>query len=337
MLNMSNIGENQDPSHLTKSRLKSELIAHNVSLPQREQKKEIYVQLYLKHVTSKNKSELRADFSSDEEDSSEVKSTELPKLKEAEESYTNTMDVTQMSNEELKEQLMKHGVTPGPIVATTRMIYEKKLLKLMGQGPAVPPLKQNGTGDVDQYSDSEEEDDFPPEGSTHSIIDSSYQRQNTTKITATTASSTNKSEPIQPKEMGDVLTQMFPDEMNSPSGINATRRRPIKGAAGRPIQYKFDDLLTRATERHNYKGRSTYLVTKENKPSQRLVPVWLQIVLFIIVVLILFLVYQAMESNQENPFSYFLENTGNQAASQPEQLDAQTTPDRDPQVAPQGN
>ncbi|XP_048409179.1 lamina-associated polypeptide 2, isoforms beta/delta/epsilon/gamma-like isoform X2 [Stegostoma tigrinum] len=306
MLNMSNIGEYQDPSHLTKSRLKSELIAHNVRLPQREQKKEVYVQLYLKHITSKNKSELRADFSSDEEDSSEVKSIELPKLKEAEENHTDKMDVTQLSNEELKEQLMNHGVTPGPIVATTRTIYEKKLLKLMGQGPTVPPLKQNGTGDVDQYSDSEEEDD------------SSNQRQSTSKGTATA-----------PKEMGDVLPQILPDEMNSPSGINATRRRPIKGAAGRPIQYKYDDFLTRATERHNYKERSSYLVTKEKKPVQRLVPVWLQILLFIIVLFILFLVYQAMESNQENPFAYFLANAGNQAASQPEQLDTQTTPDVD--------
>ncbi|XP_048467906.1 lamina-associated polypeptide 2, isoforms beta/gamma-like isoform X3 [Rhincodon typus] len=227
------------------------------------------------------------------------------------------MDVTQLSNEELKEQLMKHGVTPGPIVATTRTIYEKKLLKLMGQGPTVPPLKQNGTGDVDQYSDSEEEDD------------SSNQRQSTSKVTATAVSSTSKLELTQPKDMGDVLPQIFPDEMNSPSGINATRRRPIKGAAGRPIQYKYDDFLTRATERPNYKERSSYLVTKEKKPVQRLVPVWLQILLFIIVLFILFLVYQAMESNQENPFAYFLANAGNQAASQPEQLDTQATPDVD--------
>ncbi|XP_067863770.1 lamina-associated polypeptide 2, isoforms beta/delta/epsilon/gamma-like [Heptranchias perlo] len=335
MLNMSDIGENQDPSHLTKGRLKSELIAHNVPLPQGKQKKEVYVQLYLKHISSKNKSDLRADFSSDEEDSSEVKSTELPKLKEAKDNHTNAMDVTQLSNEELKEQLMNHGVTPGPIVATTRMVYEKKLLKLMGQGPAVPPLKQNGTGDVDQYSDSEEEDDFPPEGSTQSMIDSSYQRQNITKVTVTAASSTSKPGLIQAKEMGDVLTQMFPDEINSPSGINATRRRPIKGAAGRPIQYTFDDLLTRATERSNYKERSTYSVTREVKPAQRLIPVWLQILLCILVLFILFLVYQAMESNQENPFAYFLEKTASQAASQPEQLDPQTAPELDPQEAPE--
>ncbi|XP_051890919.1 lamina-associated polypeptide 2, isoforms beta/gamma-like [Pristis pectinata] len=326
MLNMSDTWENLDPNHLTKGRLKSELIAHNVPLPRREQKKEVYVQLYLKHITSKNKSELRADFSSDEEDSSEVKSTEPPKLTETADNYTN-MNVTQLSDEELKEQLVKRGVTPGPIVATTRMVYEKKLLKSMGQGPAVPPPKQNGTGDVDQYSDSEEEEDFLPEGSTHSKIDSSYQRHSTSKVTVADASSTSKSRKIQAKETGDVLTQMFQDEMSTPAGISATRRRPIKGAAGRPIQYNFDDLMTRATVRSTYKEKSNFSGARENKPVQRLVPMWLRILLFIVVVLILFLVYQAMESNQENPFASFLEQASNQVSQ--DHRDAQSTPNHD--------
>lgn len=326
---MSDTWESRDPNHLTKGRLKSELIAHNVPLPRKEQKKEVYVQLYLKHIASKINSELRADFSSDEEDSSEVKITELPRLTETKDNYTN-MNVSQLNDEELKEQLMKHGVTPGPIVATTRSVYEKKLLKLMGQGPAVPPPKQNGTGDVEQYSDSEEEEDFPPEGSTHSKIDSSYQRHSTSKITITDASSTSKSRQMQVNETVDVLTPMFPNEMSTPSGISATRRRPIKGAAGRPIQYNFDDLATRASMRNTYKEKSSYSGTKENKPVQRLVPVWLRILLFIIVILILFLVYQAMESNQENPFAYFLEKASNQV-SQP-QPEASATPDREAEV-----
>ncbi|XP_078277040.1 lamina-associated polypeptide 2, isoforms beta/gamma-like isoform X2 [Rhinoraja longicauda] len=253
---------------------------------------------------------------------------ELPKLTETKDNYTN-MNVSQLSDDELKEQLMKHGVTPGPIVATTRAVYEKKLLKLMGQGPAVPPPKQNGTGDVEQYSDSEEEEDFPPEGSTHSKIDSSYQRHSTSKISFTETSSTSKSRQMQANETGDVLTPMFPIEMSTPSGISATRRRPIKGAAGRPIEYNFDDLVARASMRNAYKEKSSYPGTKENKPV-RLVPVWLRILLFIIVILILFLVYQAMESNQENPFAYFLENASNQV-SQP-QPDTSSTADREAEV-----
>ncbi|XP_043932751.1 LEM domain-containing protein 1 isoform X3 [Protopterus annectens] len=67
------------------------------------------------------------------------------------------MDVTALSNDDLQKQLIKHGMTPGPIVATTRGLYEKKLLMLMGQGPTAPPVKQNGQGDFDQYSDSDED------------------------------------------------------------------------------------------------------------------------------------------------------------------------------------
>lgn len=54
----------EDPAHFSKSRLKSDLVAHNVELPPGKSKKEVYVQLYLKHIGAKN----AADFSSDEED-----------------------------------------------------------------------------------------------------------------------------------------------------------------------------------------------------------------------------------------------------------------------------
>ncbi|PKK21108.1 thymopoietin, transcript variant X4 [Columba livia] len=81
-----------------------------------------------------------------------------------------------MSNEDLQEQLVKYGLNPGPIVATTRKLYEKKLLKLMEQGPelnAPVPLPaisstaenntQNGNNDSDQYSDNEEVTDMKTE------------------------------------------------------------------------------------------------------------------------------------------------------------------------------
>lgn len=58
-----------DPSVLTKEKLKSELIANNVSLPGGEQRKDVYVQLYLQHLTARNPPAAAAqpDFSSDEE------------------------------------------------------------------------------------------------------------------------------------------------------------------------------------------------------------------------------------------------------------------------------
>lgn len=65
----------EDPSVLTKDKLKSELVANNVTLPAGEQRKDVYVQLYLQHLTARNRPPHAAganskgppDFSSDEE------------------------------------------------------------------------------------------------------------------------------------------------------------------------------------------------------------------------------------------------------------------------------
>lgn len=60
-----------DPSQLTKDKLKSELLAHNVELPTGNHNKDVYVQLYLENLTAQNKKHVAAltwdGFSSDEE------------------------------------------------------------------------------------------------------------------------------------------------------------------------------------------------------------------------------------------------------------------------------
>ena len=42
-------------------------------------------------------------------------------------------DVCQLSDEELMEELRQFGETPGPIVDTTRGLYQKKLARLMAE------------------------------------------------------------------------------------------------------------------------------------------------------------------------------------------------------------
>lgn len=54
----------EDPARLSKSRLKSDLLAHNVALPPASSRKDVYVELHLKHIEQKD----AAGFSSDEED-----------------------------------------------------------------------------------------------------------------------------------------------------------------------------------------------------------------------------------------------------------------------------
>uniref|UniRef100_A0A8C6HWT0 Thymopoietin n=1 Tax=Mus spicilegus TaxID=10103 RepID=A0A8C6HWT0_MUSSI len=182
----------EDPSVLTKDKLKSELVANNVTLPAGEQRKDVYVQLYLQHLTARNRPPLAAganskgppDFSSDEEREptpvlgsgasvgrgrgavgrKATKKTDKPRLEDKDD-----LDVTELSNEELLDQLVRYGVNPGPIVGTTRKLYEKKLLKLREQGTesrSSTPLptvsssaentRQNGSNDSDRYSDNDE-------------------------------------------------------------------------------------------------------------------------------------------------------------------------------------
>ncbi|XP_042596492.1 lamina-associated polypeptide 2-like isoform X4 [Cyprinus carpio] len=164
----------EDPSVLTKDKLKSALLAHNVALPNGDQKKDVYVQLYLKNLTAQNKKSSGSPdvFSSDEElPSAPVVSNRSRSGRKAtrktDKVRPEDVDVTELSNEALKDLLLKYGLITGPIVASTRKVYEKRLQKLLDQGPpetVAPPSEmsqtdgsQNGNTDSDHYSDKEEE------------------------------------------------------------------------------------------------------------------------------------------------------------------------------------
>nr|XP_042715722.1 thymopoietin isoform X8 [Chrysemys picta bellii] len=401
-----------DPSVLTKEKLKSELIANNVSLPGGEQRKDVYVQLYLQHLTARNAPAALAqpDFSSDEEREptplgarsrggaapgrKATKKTDKPRLEEKDD-----LDVTELSNEDLQEQLVKYGVTPGPILATTRKIYEKKLQKMKEQGPelgsstllptvssSAENTKQNGNNDSDQYSDNEEDPKVefrlekrePLKAKTKTPVtlkqrrvvehNQNYSQDGVTEAIWTSGSS--KSGPLQavsrestrvsrrtprkrvvnrvpgnfkhaaptlsisefsdlprrtPKKPlmtaevvektlaeerrveRDILKEMFPYEVSTPTGISASCRRPIKGAAGRPIE--LSDF--RMEESFSSKYVSKYVPLADDKPEKpvtkkRSIPMWIKILLFVVVSVFLFVVYQSMETNQGNPFSKYL-------------------------------
>ncbi|XP_033019296.1 thymopoietin isoform X9 [Lacerta agilis] len=404
-----------DPSVLTKEKLKSELIANNVSLPGGEQRKDVYVQLYLQHLTSRNApgAQTQPDFSSEEEQEPSpvvarnriggdggaaatvavgrkaTKKTDKPRPEEQ-----GDIDVTDLSNEELKDQLLRYGVNPGPIVATTRKLYEKKLLKLKEQGqepssfipaPTVSSSaennKQNGNNDSDQYSDNEEdpktefrlEKREPLKGKTKTSVTVRQRKiaehnqvettvplpvhdaviSKSTSIADTVVASSNETlvvnrvpgnfkhadpilsisdfsefprrtpkKPLMSAEVmektsteerradRDILKEMFHYEASTPTGISATCRRPIKGAAGRPIE--LSDF--RLEETYSSKYIPKYAATADLNPEKpttkkRTIPMWIKILLFVLISVFLLLVYQSMETNQGNPFSKFLSNS----------------------------
>ncbi|XP_076776091.1 thymopoietin isoform X4 [Arvicanthis niloticus] len=371
----------EDPSVLTKDKLKSELVANNVTLPAGEQRKDVYVQLYLQHLTARNRPPLAAganskgppDFSSDEEREptpvlgsgasvgrgrgggvgrKATKKTDKPRLEDKDD-----LDVTELSNEELLDQLVRYGVNPGPIVGTTRKLYEKKLLKLREQGTesrSSTPLptvsssaentRQNGSNDSDRYSDNDEDSKIelklekrePLKGRAKTPVTLKQRRiehnQVANRLTGnfkhassilpiTEFSDITRRTPKKPltrAEVGekteerrverDILKEMFPYEASTPTGISASCRRPIKGAAGRPLELSDFRMEEPFSSKYVPKYVPLADVKSEKTKKGRSVPMWIKMLLFAVVAVFLFLVYQAMETNQGNPFTNFLQD-----------------------------
>ncbi|XP_061591488.1 lamina-associated polypeptide 2, isoforms beta/gamma-like isoform X2 [Cololabis saira] len=132
----------EDPAHLSKSRLKSDLVAHHVQLPPAGSSKRAYLELHLKHIDHK----YAADFSSDDDDQ-EVQ--DVTDRKDA-----GLPGPHSLTDDDLRASLLKYGVKAGPIVASTRALYERKLRKLLQSGGHD---RLNGAEKTALYSDSEEE------------------------------------------------------------------------------------------------------------------------------------------------------------------------------------
>ncbi|XP_066529212.1 LEM domain-containing protein 1 isoform X5 [Hoplias malabaricus] len=364
----------EDPSQFSKQRLKLALISHNVELPPEESKKQVYMDLYMKHIWNQS----NADFSSDEEDQTQSSTEE--EIREE----NNMMDLSLLTDDQLKKKLLQYGVKPGPIVASTRALYERKLQRLEHSSQ----FKVNGTCTCDtaKYSDSEEEEEeeeeeneeesgseeLRPESVSHTetsatgstgkkqqrSLDSSrsisksfsitqlveeienklspqsqlgetaktcnqtpvenrvqwdLQRLNKNTMTNTSLYLTPKYSHHQketttikstPEPMTDILMDLFPDAATTPTGIMATKRRPIKGAAGRPVQFKYPETpLSPAT-------------LEKREIQRRLVPLWVQIIVFLLVTALLYFIYISMEDQLENPFSALLDSLSEETVTE---------------------
>ncbi|XP_051976795.1 lamina-associated polypeptide 2, isoforms beta/gamma-like [Xyrauchen texanus] len=347
----------EDPSVLTKDKLKCALMTHNVVLPNGDQRKDVFVQLYLKNLTSQNKKSSGSPdvFSSDEELPptpviSNKSRSGRKATRKTDKVRPEDIDVTELTNEGLKDLLLKYGLNAGPIVASTRKIYEKRLQKCLDLGlpeKVAPPSdlspvdgNHNGNTDTDQYSDKEEETIAPvpvsvpePEPEVEAepipVVERPVRSREKIQVTTRTRSSQhNRVEKVSaidqtPRTVErDVLEDIFPNEnLNTPTGISATCRRPIRGAAGRPVvDTKLDESRFRLKELRE--TSTSYTETRSvpwaatvplnaSKPlappavktrAHRGLPVWVQLVLLSAVAAFLFFVYQAMETNEVGLF-----------------------------------
>lgn len=338
----------EDPSVLTKEKLKGELLANDVPLPSGEQKKEVYVQLYLKNLTVLNKKTPPQDtFSSDDElptpVSNRTRSSGRKASKKTDKPRTDEVDISGLSNEDLKDKLLKHGIDAGPIVASTRRLYERKLEKVLDGTASVtsaPPepttLKadssQNGnTNSVeDHYSDKEEEESPPPEPEPEPepvpLVSKPVRSRAKTPVTVRTSS--RRQNKVEQKvaaedeaavtEEGDILKEMFPDQTATPTGISATCRKPIYGAAGRPV--KPLNLWQEETLQHHatYTESSSILQGHsivEAPPSQgsrvgRCLSVLLRLLVLLTVIAAVYYAYQNVNSEHISYVKELVDSTG---------------------------
>nr|XP_019955460.1 PREDICTED: thymopoietin isoform X3 [Paralichthys olivaceus] len=222
----------EDPSVLTKDKLKSELLAHSVELPGGNPTKDVYVQLYLKNLTAQNEKHV-ADttwdaFSSDEElpppvVSSRSRSSGRKATRKTDKVQPDELDVTMLTDDGLRDALIKHGLDVGPIVATTRKLYEKKLQKLLDNGPAQPPLPElvlaeiqvnhNGHSETELYSDKEDEVTAAPEPEPVAepepappVVERPVRSRGKTPVTSRTRSSQHQTQ-IVPEDLRPVLRE----------------------------------------------------------------------------------------------------------------------------------
>ncbi|XP_077425182.1 thymopoietin b [Vanacampus margaritifer] len=277
----------EDPSVLTKDKLKNELAANNVALPSGEHKKEVYVQLYLKNLTAQNnKRSPPADtFSSDDELPTPVVSNKSRSGRKATKKTDKPrfeVEVTELTDDDLRLHLAKYGVVVGPVVASSRKLYEKKLQKLLEEPAAdadVPAdvtadvtvlpkadANQNGNTNSDQYSDKEDEEISSTEPEPVPVVEKPVRSRGKTPMTVRTSSrrqiktveevAVAEGTPV--KIYDSVVEDILANEISTPTGISATCRRPIRGAAGRPLkpsEYWLDETRVRHsvhTENRSY-------------------------------------------------------------------------------------
>lgn len=175
-----------------------------------------------------------------------------------------------LTDDDLKTALLKRGVKAGPIVASTRALYERKLQKLLQSDRH---KRLNEAKKAVLYSDSEEEENQEEDEESRSEKQTHDQPDKTEQ-----ESSQLSQEPVR-----GILRDLLLDSKTEQTGIYVTCRRPIKGAAQRPVQYAYPDSPVSPTTQ------------RRREVERHLVPIHIQILVFLIVACVLYLLYVNVE------------------------------------------
>ncbi|XP_017568214.1 emerin (Emery-Dreifuss muscular dystrophy) [Pygocentrus nattereri] len=167
------------------------------------------------------------------------------------------------SSEELSRLLDEYGIKHGPIVDSTRKLYEKKLTEAMAKGTKP------------------------------SSSDKTYYREEQEEVTYVTYHP-----PVRQEVRGEATRRSritdYDDEVDN-------AHEPIISRTQTGLQSSLYSRPTAYTSRYSQQDASPVPAKSEGSKSGG-VPGWLRVLVFIIVAVFLYYVYSNMESAEQNPF-----------------------------------
>jgi len=260
---------------LTKEELRQALISHGVmDLPPASAKKDELISLYEEHVAPTANGS--ADFSSDDEvdfksspskrasnasraskvsnvsKASKVSKSPRKKADAGDSIVVEELDIDALNDDELFEKLKENGIDVGPIVASTRPFYQKKLAMVL-RGESMNGTNGNGV----EFSDTEEEDEGtePEEVEEELVIQPRVTRRSASSKTPSTSQSPQVASSKSPVSSmlsnlsGLRQRQAAADEADTSGKLTPTPRRSIHS-------YKVSET-TRTTITKNRDGTET--------------------------------------------------------------------------------
>ncbi|XP_077999780.1 uncharacterized protein LOC144452450 isoform X2 [Glandiceps talaboti] len=174
-------------------------------------------------------------------------------------------DVANLSDRELAEELRQLGVSVGPILDSTRSVYERKLVRLRTEGPQEPKVNNES----DQYSDSDED-----------------------------VSSKESSQESEVSNTQIKLRKRTTQQTKHTTRIHGTRQQDSGDSRDSPKkQVTMTTTTTRQVTKTQNATQDTLEVTKTKpaEPKKRLVPVYVQILILLAVAIFIFFVLYNME------------------------------------------
>ncbi|XP_039194074.1 LEM domain-containing protein 1 isoform X2 [Crotalus tigris] len=211
-------------------------------------------------------------------------------------SVKEEVDIKTLTDTELWKQLCSYGVNPGPILPSTRTVYENKLQQLMKQCPGA------AAGEKSRKVDCETENVGAKGPAAEVVLQNSNFR-----VSAECACSSDNLQEILPEgKMASHRSQGLRKKVGNSSETSKQKKSDTLH-----IDYGHPDASTVGTSSRRRILRETPPLLKKHpenkpqktceKPAERLIPMRIKIAVFCIFVFLLF-VYVTMETS---PFTTF--------------------------------